>query len=596
MRKVKWVFFAYLALCLLVIAGIGVSFAVTRTRDPATNYTSYAVNIKSLDPAEIGDEGSSDMAGNVFECLYNYRYGRQPYALEPELADGDYSTTPDGKTATIHLKRGVHFYDPDHAVFPGGVGPEVTAADFIYSWKRVCNFHLGMTGNYSQMFQGHVAGIDDWFAYTQSCKSPADVDWDRPVEGLTAVDRYTLRVRLVDPFPQFAFNLAMMPTAVVCRAVVERYGDHFKNHPVGTGPYVLAQNLPEQQIVLVANPVYRGGPTVESGTPLSDADRLPHVRRVQFNYFAEDLPRWFIFLQGGLDANGIPKDTFNQAIHIGSGDLTDDMKRQGIDLIKAALPEVSYTGFNMADPVVGRNKPLRQAMSMAYDRQQFIDLYLNGRGQVANGPIPPGFPTYDGHRVDPYTVFDVAGARAKVAEAERVNGGPIPPLHMLFGNTDTATTQEADFFVSQMRRVGLTVQPEYTTWPRFLERVDSKQAQIFDLGWVADYPDEQDFWQLFYGKFAGPGGLNSCNYANPAFDALYEQSSVMPRGPERDALYKRMQDMVVEDCPWMFKFYPLGYSLYHGWEKDVKVMDYAHGQRAYLSIDFAERARWLKGH
>ncbi len=596
MRKVKWIFFGYLALCLLVVAGIGVSFAVTRTRDPDTNYTSYAANIKSLDPAEITDSEAGDIGGNFYECLYNYRYGAEPYELQPELADGPYAASPDGKTVTIKVKPGVHFYDPEHAVFPDGIGPEVTAADFVYSWKRVCNFQLGITANYAQAFQGHIEGIDDWFNYTQACKTPDKIDWERPVSGLTAVDRYTLRIKLVDPFPQFRFNLAMIPTAVVCRQAVEHYGENFKNHPVGTGPYVLREHLPEQRIVTEANPLYRGGPDVASGARPSEADRLPHVRRVQYTYVEEDLPRWFLFLDGLLDANGIPKDTFNQAIHVGSGELTDDLKRQGINLVKSPEPEVAYTGFNMADPVVGRNKPLRQAMSMAYDRQRFIDLYLNGRGQPAVGPIPPGFPTFDPKQVNPNTRFDVAGARAKVREAEQVNGGPIPTLHMLFGATDSATTQEADFFVAQMRAIGLTVQPDYTTWARFLEMVDSKQAQIFDLGWVADYPDEQDFWQLFYGKNGGPGGLNSANYANPAFDALYERSSVMEPGPARDALYLKMQAMVMDDCPWIFKLYPVGYSLYHGWEKDVKVMDYGHGMKSHLRIDTAERAKWQRGH
>jgi oligopeptide transport system substrate-binding protein len=596
MRKVKWIFFGYLLMCMLVLAAIGVSFAVTRERDPLTNYTSYAANIKSLDPAEIGDTESGDIAGNVFECLYNYSYDKQKYELEDALADGGYQTTPDGLSITIRIKRGVHFYDPDQVVFPDGVGPEVTADDFIYSWKRVCNFHLGITANYAQMFQGHIRGIDDWFAYTQSCKTPNLIDWSKPISGLTAPDRYTLKIKLVTPFPQFQFNLAMIPTAVVCRAVVEHYGDHFRNHPVGTGPYILKKHLLEQQILFVENPVYRGGGTVQSGTKLTDAERLPHIKRVQYDYFTEELPRWYNFLDGMLDSNGIPKDTFQQAIHLGSGDLTEDMTRQGIRLIKSPEPQISYTGFNMTDPVVGKNKPLRQAISMAYNRAKYIELYLNGRGVEANGPIPPGFPTYDANRVDPYSKFDLAAARAKMKEAEAINGGPIPTLHMLIGATDTGATQDGDFFTAQMKQIGLNVDIDYTTWARFLQMIDEKQAQVYDLGWVADYPDEQDFWQLFYGKNGGPGGLNSCNYSNPAFDALYEKTQSMNPSPERDKLYEQMQDMVVEDCPWVFKFYPQTYLLYHDWEKKPRTMDYGYGMKAHLDIEFNQRSAWLRHH
>jgi ABC-type transport system substrate-binding protein len=297
-----------------------------------------------------------------------------------------------------------------------------------------------------------------------------------------------------------------------------------------------------------------------------------------------------------LDANSIPKDTFEQAVHLSSGELTEEMKQQGVKLLKEPEPYVTYTGFNMADPVVGKNKPLRQAMSMAYDRAKYIQLYLNGRGVPANGPIPPGFPTFETDRIDPYTQFDLDKARAKIKEAEVINGGPIPTLHMLMGATDTGATQDGDFFVSQMKQIGLIVEVDYTTWARFLQMIDDKQEQIFGLAWSADYPDEQDFWQLFYGKNSGPGGLNSSNYTNPAFDALYEKTLVMGPSPERDRLYKQMQAMVLEDCPWAFMYYPVGYLLYHDWELNHRVMDYGYGFRANLKIDFAKRSNWLKHH
>jgi ABC-type transport system substrate-binding protein len=596
MQKVKWIFFAYLAVVVLIAAGIAVSFTITPARDYYTNYTSYGSNIKTLDPAEIDDVESSNVAGNIFECLYNYEYGKEPYTLTPELAESLPVTSPDGKSITIHLKKGIHFYDPAKAVWSDGVGPEAKAADVVYSWKRVCDFHLGVTANYAAIFQGKIQGIDDWYNYTQSCAKLQDINWDKPVSGLQAIDDHTLRIQLIEPYPQLRYNMAHLPTAVVSRAAVEFYKDKFNKHPVGTGPYMLTEQLPEQRIVLEANPIYRGGPTVEAGQSLPESVRLPHVKRVEWTYYDEDLPRWFVFLEGFLDANGIPKDAFSQAIKVDSSDLTDQMKRDGIQLVKAPEPEVLYTGFNMLDPIVGKNKPLRQAISMAFDRKTFIDIYLNGRGIPANGPIPPGFPTYRADLVNPYTQFNLRAAQEKMAEAERINGGPIPALTLLLGGTDTATRQMAEFFVTQMHQIGLTIKPQYTTWARFQEMVDAKQAQMFQLGWVADYPDEQTFWQLFYGKNAGSGGVNAVNYSNPEFDALYEKSSVMDPSPQRDEIYRRMQAIVMEDCPWLFNFYPVGYSLYHGWVKNLKVMDYGHGMRAHAEIDFAERARWLKSH
>lgn len=599
MNKIKYAFFAYIALCVALLAAILISFGFTRQRDPQTHYGTYGGGIKSLDPASVANAGDADLIGYVFECLYNYAYGEDKYRLIPELADGDPVVSADGKVMTIRIKPGVHFYDPEKKVFADGVGPEVTAADFVYSWKRVCNFQMGYTSNYGQVFQGHVAGIDDWFSYTQSCTSPKEIDWDRPVAGLQATDRYTLRIELTEPFPQLQYNLAMMSTAVICRQVVEYWesrGEELKNHLVGTGPYAMSQHLPDQQIVFTANPIYRGGPDVKSDAKLAADQKLPHIQRIQLNCFQESLPPWYLFLAGQLDGSGIPKDTFGQAIAINTGNLTPAMEKDGIRLEKYKNPEIQYIGFNMKDPLVGKNKPLRQAMSLAYDRQRYIELYRNGRGLMPNGPIPPGFPTYDAKRVAEYCQYNLDLARQKMKEAEAINGGKIPPIHILYGDTDTTTTQNAEFTRICMEQIGLTVLSDFKTYNEFLNMIDRSQEQIFLLGWVADYPDEQDFWQLFYTGNIGPGGLNSCNYSNPEFDKLYDQTKSMADSSERTQLYEKMQDMVLDDCPWIFGYYPTTYVLYHNWQSKPWLSDYGHGFKAYSTIDFQARAEWLSKH
>src|SRR5262249_44826982 len=122
------------------------------------------------------------------------------------------------------------------------------------------------------------------------------------------------------------------------------------------------------------------------------------------------------------------------------------------------------------------------------------------------------------------------------------------------GGTETFLRQETEFFVAQMAQIGLEVRPQYETWARHLELIDDKQLQVFTLGWTPDYPDEQTFFQLFSSRYRGRGGLNSCNYVNPDYDALYDKSAVLEPGPERDALYRRMQQIVMEDCPWLMQY------------------------------------------
>jgi ABC-type transport system substrate-binding protein len=197
--------------------------------------------------------------------------------------------------------------------------------------------------------------------------------------------------------------------------------------------------------------------------------------------------------------------------------------------------------------------------------------------------------------VNPYTQFNLDAARAKIKQAERINGGPIPTLTLSMGDTDTGTRQLAQDFINDMAKIGIKINAEYFTWARFQERVDSGQAQLFNLGWIADYPDEQDFLQLFYSKNAN-GGINSSGYHNAEFDALYEKAIQMERSPKQAAMYLKMEHMVMEDCPWLLTFYPEAYTLHYDWLTNVIDMDYGYGGRQHLSLDVALRQKRLGGH
>jgi ABC-type transport system substrate-binding protein len=326
---------------------------------------------------------------------------------------------------------------------------------------------------------------------------------------------------------------------------------------------------------------------------------LPHLKRVQLDYFSEAVPRWLLFRQGYFDTSGIPKDAFNQAIGGADGTLTPEMAADGVLLNKSQVSELFYSCFNMHDPIVGKNKPLRQAMSMAFDREKFIEIYLNGRGKPANGLIPPGFPTYDENRKDPYTEFNLAAARKKMKEAVAINGGPIPELVYYIGDTSTEGRQQGEFFAQQMAQIGLKVRFELRTWARMLEMIDGYQAQTFTFGWVADYPDEQTFLQLFYSKNSGPGGVNSTAYANPEYDKLYEQAVVMEPSPQRQELYLKMQDIISEDCPVILEFYPIYFTLRYPWVHGWSPMEYGNGQKmswVYISLDSKVRDEWMRKH
>ena len=590
MRRIQGFFCGDLVVGALTVLGLAVSFAIVPERDVKSLFIAYGSNIKTLDPGSIGDTTSAGVAGNFFECLYNYAYEDRPYRLIPELATALPEISADGLTLTIELRSGVHYFDPEAKVpgwekivgeggrILGSRGPEVKSDDFIYAWKRIADFHRA-SQNYSAIFEGKVEGLEEWREYTKSVAAN-QVDYDRPVAGLKALDERRLQVKLVRPDPQLRYNLAHLPTAPISRDAAKHWGEALKHHPVGTGPYVMREHLPEQRIVLEANPIY---------TKRGDVDP-PGIARVQIDYFEEDLPAWALFQQGLLDIAGIPKDVFAQAIDTKTRNLTPEMEAKGIRLRKEPAAGLYYYGFNMTDPLLGKNKPLRQAMSMAFNREEYIELFLNGRGIPANGPIPPGFPTYDANLANPNARFDLEGARQKLAEAVKLNGRPIPPINLLMPGTDTVARQSAEFMKKQMGQIGIELTVEYRTWARFQEMIDQKQAQFYGLGWVADYPDEQTFLQLFWSKSQSPGP-NSANYASPAYDALYERAMVMNPGPERDALYREMQRLVMDETPWLLTFFPVTYTLHYEWVQNLVPNEYAHGARKHLRLDVARRQR-----
>jgi len=589
MRKTKWIFFIYLAMVGLFVAGVGISLSFTPLRDPHTLYVEELATLKSLDPAEASDEPSAALLGEVYECLYNYEYGVRPYALFPEVAAAMPEYSKDNREMTIRLRKGIRFYDPQKRVWPDGIGPEITARDVIYTFKRICDFNLA-SPIYSAVFQDQIVGLEDWWNYTKRV-GPGGVDWDRPVTGFQIVDEHTIRLVMPQANPQMIYNLAAMWTGIVSRDAVNYWKRDFRLHPVGSGAYCVAEYLRDQRIILEANPVYRGRPDADEMIPGSD--RMPHIKRVEYDFFQEEVPPWLLFTQGLFDLSGIPKESFGQAIRPGTGTLTPELAKKGIVLRKADEAATEYIGFNVQDPILGKNKPLRQAMSMAFDRDAYVANFWNGRGTPGIGPIPPGFPTYDPHEINPYAQFNLEAAREKLKEAERINGGPIPTLHILMRDADTLSRQMAENFVLQMGQIGVRVEPEFRDFARWLEMTDNRQTQLFNGGWLADYPDEQDFLQLFYGKNAPAMGVNSTAFVNREFDKLYERAAVMRDSPERRQLYMRMEKIVMDECPWLIVAYPKSYALHYDWVSGGHAMDYGYGFFQHWDLDEKLREKRL---
>ena len=446
------------------------------------------------------------------------------------------------------------------------------------------------------------------------------------LKGVEVVDRHTYRVTVRGRYPQFVYWLAMpffAPIPWEAERFYTQSGLAEKNitldwYPVGTGPYMLTENDPNRVMILEKNPNFHGETYPSEGMPkdeqaglLADAGKpLPFIDRVIFSRDKESIPRWNKFLQGYYDASGIGSDSFDQAVQLtgqGEATVTEAMKAQGIRLETEVATSTYYMGFNMLDPAVGglskSARKLRQAISIAVDYEEYVSIFANGRGIPAQGPIAPGIA---GHRdgregVNP-VVYDwlherpqrkpIAVAKALLAEAGYPNGMDAKtgaPLVLYFDVTARGADDKSslDWMRKQFQKLNIQLVVRSTDYNRFQDKIRKGNAQIFEWGWNADYPDPENFLILLSGaeRKVDNDGQNAANYDNPEYNRLFEQMKNMEDSPERQQIIDRMVTILRHDAPWLWGYHPKDYGLYHAWYGNVKPNKLSNNNIKYYRID-----------
>ena len=518
---------------------------------------------------------------------------------------------------------------------------ELVAADYVHQIKRLA--HPRLHSPILQLMTEYVVGLKELAG--DLAKSAAGLPEHAFIDlapyqlsGVRVIDRHTYAVRVRGKYPQFGYWLAMPFFAPVPPEADRFYGQPGltqKNitldwYPVGTGPYMLTVNNPNRQMVLERNPNYRGETYPAEGEP-GDAERgllrdagkpLPFIDRVVFSLEKEQIPYWNKFLQGYYDASGIASDTFDQAVQFsGQGDVTlsEDMAKRGISLQTSMATSVFYLGFNMLDPLVGgqgdepmreKARKLRLAVSMALDQEEFISIFRNGRGVPSHGPVPPGIFGYrdaDAAGINPY-VYEwregearrksIDQAKQLLAEAGYPNGRDAKsgqPLLLHLDTTSSGADSKArlDWYINQFAKLGIQLVIRATDFNRLQDKLRRGTAQLFFMGWNADYPDPENFLFLFHGpqSRAKTQGENASNYSNPEFDRLFERMKHMPNGTERQAIIDRMIALLRHDAPWVWSFFPKDYTLHHGWVHNRKPNQIANNSLKYQRLEPALRAQ-----
>jgi len=509
---------------------------------------------KTLDPVRGSTQYEAEVCDQVYETLLQYNYLADPLKLEPLLLEEMPRISEDARTYRFKLKKGVRFRDDP--CFPDGKGRELVASDVFYSWKRMADDDNHP--NAWWLFEGTIKGFDE---YRKAQNAAKTFDYDAPVEGLRILSDHEFEVELNMPVPRLLSVIAMFQTAVVPREAAEKYGEAFGNHPVGTGPFLLRREEDWERtksITLFRNPQYRDERFPETGgenRQEAAGQKLPIVDRIEITFFQEDQPMWLEWKADHLDFVTVPAENFREAFTKRSRTLKSEWEEQGVISYPVKLLDFIFHGFNMEDPLVGgyteEKKALRRAIHLAVDLGEINDTFYNGINTIYDGPIPPGLDGYppNGRAPSSNRGPDLERARDLLAKAGYPNGDGLPEIEYW-----TATGGNAQEQVEMLRRqlsgIGVRLKPRLVDFSQLDQAVKEKRAQMFSFAWGSDYPDAENNLALFYGPNGAPGA-NSFNYRSPAYDELYRKILGMTPSAERTALYEKMRDMVIEDCPYI---------------------------------------------
>ncbi|HEX3062797.1 MAG TPA: ABC transporter substrate-binding protein [Usitatibacter sp.] len=571
--------------------------------------TAYRSGESKLDPQAESDEASGIILDQIFDSLLEYDYLARPAKLRPRAAAALPEVNSDGTVYVLHVKPGVYFTD-DPAL--NGKKRELTAQDYAYSIRRL--YDPKLKSQWLFLVEGKIKGADTVMA---DARKTNRYDYDRPIDGLRAIDRYTLRIELNTTDFGFPYVLAMPATSAVAREVAEYYGDDFQSHPVGTGPYLLKSWTRGSKIVLEANPGFRqeyfegeagDDPRSHEIAARLKGQRLPIVGRIEIYVIDEDQPRWLAFLNNEHDyIRPVPED-FGQ-IALPNGELAPNLKKRGITTTPDEIAWVTYTTFNLQTEIDGRKNDvggysperiaLRRAIAMAYRIDEQVALLDKFQSVRAYTPLPPAVAGYDPKFVSPTLEYNPARAKALLdmfgfvdrdgdGYRENPDGSPLVLEHAWYPTL--RERQRNQLWKRSMDDIGIRVTfDKVEKLPELRKQARFGKVPSISYGWIADYPDGENFLQLMW-----KGSIGQANYAMfdlPEYNELYEKAKRLPDGPERNAVYAKMVKLICVYVPWMVETYKMGTILMHPWLLNYRKHPFGHEPWRYVDIDLARQPK-----
>ena len=568
--------------------------------DPLKVLRIASSDITSLDPQQPTDLYSTRVASAIFEGLYEFEYLSSGSKVVPDTAEALPVIGDGGKTWTIHLKKGIHFTD-DPAFH--GKRRELVAQDYVYSIERILDPNLRGGGDpaLTDLIVGARPVVD------AARKPGGKFDYDARIEGLAAPDRYTLVIKLSRPDYTLQERLAGLQMMAVAREVVEAAGLDVLRHPVGTGPYRLKEWRPASKVVLEANPDYRKVVFPEdSNAPQQELVRvmrgktLPRIGRIDISIIEESQPMILAFTQGDLDYIALGGDDMKSVTD--NGKLKPDLVRADVRHLRFDAPSVTFTYFNMEDPLVGGYSnaqiALRRAIGMGFDVDTMIRVLFAGNALPANQLLPPGVSGHD-PSLPAKSIYDPAAARAlldrfgfKDRDGDGYRETPDgKPLTVVRGTLPESWYREADLlWKKNMDAIGIRMKVQQQTFPELLNLSRAGKLPMFNLGYRSLEPSGYQILQTLWSKESRD--TNPAQYRNADYDAAYEQFLRTPAGPERIRLARKMSEISQAYMPMILHTYGIGNVLEHPWVQGYWPSPFGFAWK-YLDVDVAMRDRML---
>jgi ABC-type transport system substrate-binding protein len=573
------------------------------TAAPKTLRYAFPIAETNFDPGQISDLYSRTVVAGIFDAPLEFAFMARPAAMRPNTAAAMPEVSDDFRTFTFRLKPGIFF--ADDPAFQGRPR-ELVAEDYVYSLKRHYDPRW-KSGNLYLLESSKILGLSELRSRLIAEKKP--FDYDTPVEGLRALDRYTFQIRLAEPAPRFLYYFTDGSfTGALAREVVEFYGDKIGEHPVGTGPFRLAEWRRSSRIVLERNPQYREV-LYDEQPPEGDARllaiakafkgrRLPLVDRVQISVIEEPQPRWLSFLNEEQDiAENVPAEFAHVAFP--NNRLAPNLAKRGITMVRYPRSDVAVSYFGMENPVVGGYEPhkvaLRRAISLGVDLEREIRLVRRGQAIPAQSPIGPEGWGYDPAFKSEMSEYDPARAKALLdlygyvdrdgdGWRDQPDGSPLVLEYATSPDQQSRSLNE--LWKKNMDALRIRITFRTAKWPEQLKASRAGKLMMWGVGWSAAQPDGDTFLALGYGP--NKGGANHARFNLPAFNTLYERQRVLPDGPERQAAMDEAKKLMIAYMPYKVHVHRIWTDLAQPWVSGYHRNIYVREFWKYVDVDPAE--------